>query len=139
MARRARPELPAAVTELRDRIEYWRQTRERRTTMPPDLWAAAATLAKRHGVYRVAHGTGVSFDGLKRRMAEAAGRSATVSSPAAFVELSGAHLLSDTMSPGPGTVVELSDAAGTRLTIRLGRQVELDMAGLVTAFRQRGA
>jgi len=138
MARRARPELPTAVTELRNRIEHWRQTRERRTTMPPDLWAAAVALAKRHGVYRVAHGTGVSFDGLKRRIAEAAGRGVTVSPAAAFVELSGAHLLSGPMSPGPG-MVELSDAAGMRLTIRLGREVELDMAGLVAAFRQHGA
>ena len=137
MARRARPELPAAVTELRNRIDHWRQTRERRTMMPPELWAAAVVLAKRHGVYRVAHGTGVAFDGLKRRIAETAGRRVTVSSPAAFVELSGAHLLSGPMNSGPGTVVELSDAAGTRLTVRLGREVELDMAGLVTAFRQR--
>jgi hypothetical protein len=92
MARRARPELPAGVNELRDRIDHWRQTRERRTTMPPELWAAAVALARRHGVYRVAHGAGVNFDGLRRRIAETAGRGTTASPPAAFVELSGAQL-----------------------------------------------
>jgi hypothetical protein len=107
--------------------------------MPRELWAGAVALAKRHGVYRVARGAGVNFDGLRRRIAEAAGLDTAVSPPATFVELSGAQLLSDPMSPRPGTVVELSDATGARLAIRLGKEVALDLVGLVTAFRQRGA
>jgi hypothetical protein len=53
------------------------------------------------------------------------------------VELTGADLLGGSVVPG--TVVELSDAAGTRLAIHLARKVEVDVASLVAAFRQRGA
>lgn len=106
--------------------------------MPPELWAEAARLGQGHGVYPVARALRISFEGLKRRIAES-----TASAPAAprgrsaFVELSGAELLG-----GPvvaGTVVELSDAAGTRLAIHLAREVEVDVAILVAAFRRQRA
>jgi hypothetical protein len=140
MARRARPGLPAGVKELRTRIEHWRRTRERRTTMAPELWAEAVALAGRHGAYPVARGARINFEGLKRRIAEAAtaGRAVTVAPSSAFVELTGAQLLGGPASAA-GTVVELSDASGTRLAIRLAREAVLDVTGLVAAFRQRRA
>jgi hypothetical protein len=69
MARRARP-VSARVKQLRARIERWRTTRERRTSMPSDLWAEAARLAQGHGVYPVARALRISYEGLKRRIAE---------------------------------------------------------------------
>ena len=48
-----------------------------------------------------------------------------------FVEFSGAQLLEATA----GDVVELSDATGVRLTIKLGGAVALDVAAVVAAFR----
>lgn len=141
MARRARPGLPAGVKELRARIEHWRRTRERRTTMPPELWAAAVALAGRHGAYPVARGVRVNFEGLKRRIAEAAaaGRGTSIDRSSAFVELTGAQLLGATAAPSMGTVIELSDAVGTRLAIRLAPEAPIDVTGLVAAFRQRRA
>ena len=137
MARRPRPGLPAGVKELRAQIEHWRRTRERRTTMPAELWAEAVALAGRHGAYPVARGVRINFEGLKRRIAEAAaaGRGTTAVPSSAFVELTGAQLLGGPAAAG--TVVELSDASGTRLAIRLARETEVDVAGLVAAFRQR--
>lgn len=106
--------------------------------MPPKFWAEAARLAQGHGVYPVARALRISFEGLKRRIAESmAGSTATVGRPSAFVELTGAELLGGSVMPG--TVVELSDTAGTRLAIHLAREVEVDVARLVAAFRQRGA
>jgi len=137
MGRRARP-VSAGVKHLRTRIERWRTTRERRTAMPPKLWAEAARLARGHGVYPVARALRISFEGLKRRIAESTAASrATAGGPSAFVEMTGAELLGGPVVPG--TVVELSDAAGTRLAIHLAREVEVDVASLVAAFRQRRA
>ncbi len=136
MARRARP-MPAELKELRSRIERWRRTRDRRTAMPPELWAAAVALAGRHGVYPAARGAGVSFEGLRRRIAEAESRTTTVAPSSTFVEMTGAQWLGTPASPG--TVVELWDPLGNRLAIRLAREAPLDVAGLVAAFRQRRA
>jgi hypothetical protein len=82
----------------------------------------------------VARVLGLNFDGLRRRMAEAA---ASAPPPGAFVELSGAQILG--ASSAPGAVVELSDGDGVRLTVRLVAGAEVDVARVVAAFRQRGA
>jgi hypothetical protein len=137
MGRRAQP-VSAGVKQLRTRIERWRTTRERRTAMPPRFWAEAARLAQRHGVSPVARTLRISFEGLRRRIAESTtGPTATVGRPSAFVELTGAELLGEPVVAG--TVVEVSDAGGMRLAIRLTRGTEVDVASLVAAFRQRRA
>jgi hypothetical protein len=135
MARSAGPVLPAGVKQLRQRIEYWRRTRDRRTAMPPDLWAEAIALARAGRPYAVAQALRVNFEGLRRRMAESV-PGAPSAVPGAFVELSGAQILSATAATG--TVVELSDGADVRLTVRLAAGAELDVAQVVAAFRQRG-
>ena len=141
MGRRPRPELPASVKKLRVRIEHWRRTRLRRTTMPAALWAEAVALAGLHGAYPVAREARVSFEGLKRRIAEAetAGRATTATRSSTFVELTGAQLLGANAAPDMGAVVELSDGSGTRLAIRLAREAALDVTAIVAAFRQRRA
>lgn len=92
MARTKVPALPAGVKLLRKRIEEWRRTRERRTAMPADLWDEAVALARPGRAWAVARALGISFQALRRRMAEA-GDSAPTASRSPFVELSGAQIL----------------------------------------------
>lgn len=134
MAGTTRPALPAGVKLLRKRIDYWRRTRDRRTAMPADLWAETIALARSGRPYSVAHALRVNYEGLRRRMAETAA-GARVAAPDAFVELTGAQILGATAA---GAVVELSDGDGMRLTVRLAAGVEVDVARVVAAFRQRG-
>ncbi|MBI5383760.1 MAG: hypothetical protein HZA90_03645 [Verrucomicrobia bacterium] len=136
MGQRVGPGLPAGVTELRERIERWRRTRERRTAMPAKLWAEAIRFSRRGRPYAVARALGVNFESLKRRMAEAGARM-PVGASAAFVELSGAQVLG--AAAVPACVVELLDGDGTRLTVRLAGGAEVDVAGIVTAFKRGGA
>lgn len=136
MGRRVLPELPAGVTGLRERIERWRRTRERRTAMPAELWAEAIRLSRSGRAYAVARALQVNFESLKRRMAEA-GAGMPVAASTAFVELSGAQVLG--AAAAPACVVELLDGDGTRLTVRLAGGAEVDVAGLVTAFKRGGA
>jgi hypothetical protein len=139
MARRTGPALPAGVKLLRKRIDYWRRTRDRRTPMPADLWHEAVALARSGRAYAVAHALGVNFEGLRRRMAEVGASCAGAGAAGAFVEVSGAQILGAAASSAPGTVIELSDGNGERLSVRLATGVEVDVAQVVAAFRRRGA
>ena len=135
MVRTTREGLPAGGRELRERIERWRRTREKRTAMPVELWDEAVRLARGGRAYLIARGVGVDFASLRRRIAEAeaSGRRADGAATAGrFVELSGAQILGTPAATGP--VVELSDRDGVRLTIRLGGGETLDVAGLVQGF-----
>jgi hypothetical protein len=136
MPRTTGPALPAGVKLLRKRIDYWRRTRDRRTPMPADLWDEALGLARAGRAYAVARALGVNFEGLRRRMAEAASRGSGASAPGAFVELSGAQILGAAAAGTAGGVVELSDGGDVRLTVRLAVGTELDVARIVAAFRQ---
>jgi len=139
---RARGALPSGVTRLCDEIERWRWTRARRTAMPSKLWTQAVALARRtERPYAVAKALRLDYGSLKRRMAESTARSAPTAGPsssaATFVELTGAELLAGPM--GAGAVVEIWDeAARVRVTVRLSRTVELDVAQLISVLRSRG-
>jgi len=123
----------ARVKEVRAAITRWRRTRERRTTMPAELWSAAVALARTRGTYRVARALRVDYESLARRLAQAGGERTTTQG-GGFVELRGADLL------GGATVVEVADVDGARMTIRLGAGCALDTAAaLVGAFRRRAA
>jgi hypothetical protein len=124
---------PAPVRRLRDRIEGWRRTREALSPMPTGLWGEAVALARDLGPHRVARGLGVSYESLVRRVAEASvGAGGREVGGQGFVELSGAQLLG--VSASVGSVVEVADGEGLRLTIRLGAGEKVDVAGLVEGF-----
>jgi hypothetical protein len=119
------------VKEVRDEITQWRRTRERRTPMPAALWARAVALAQRSGTYRIARTLRVDYQSLARRVAEAGGARTGEARSGGFVELRGADLI------GAGTVVEVADVDGARMTIRIGAGSALDATALVVAFRRR--
>ena len=81
---------------------------------------------------------GLNYESLKGHLEDGgvASRGASEAPMAKFVELSGAQVLG---SPPAGPVVELSDASGTRVTIRLAAGSTLEVAELVEAFRGRQA
>jgi hypothetical protein len=124
------------LSQLRRRIERWRRTRVKRSPMPPELWSAATELARELGVSRVAREVGVGYESLKDR-AEAEGAHGARRAEA-FVELGGASLL----SAAPAAVrseVELSDASGTTMVIRLAADQAVDVGALLAAFRRMPA
>ena len=114
----------ARLQELRERISRCRHGRTPRAHLPGGLWAEATSWAEKLGVDPTARALGVSYESLRR---QAAGKKKT----GGFVEFSGAQLLEATV----GGVVELSDATGARLTIKLSGAQALDVAAVVAAFR----
>jgi len=127
-----------ALKGLSERIDHWRSSREKLHPMPPRLWREAAALARELGVNSVRSTLGLNYESLKRHLGNGGGapREASEASMAKFVELSGAEVLG---SPSAGPVVELCDASGTRLTVRLAAGSTIGITEVVEAFRGRRA
>ncbi|RLB55675.1 MAG: hypothetical protein DRI90_19275 [Deltaproteobacteria bacterium] len=138
MKRTQKRALPAGVKELRGRIEQWRRTRKGRSRMPEPLWDGAVAFARVHGVYGISQALRVSYDSLKTRLtrapkAEARRQGSAVA--ADFVELAAVSPLM--APPATGTVVELVERNGAKLTISLAAGTPLDVAALMRGFRSR--
>jgi hypothetical protein len=125
---------PESILKLRRRVDAWRQTRSARGPMPESLWAEAGALARQHGIYAVSRGARLAYDGVKKR-AKAAGprrMSPPTSLAGAFVELPVASL-----SGGQGpdaAVVELRDARGRSLTVRVMPQALSQLPEVATTL-----
>lgn len=106
--------------------------------MPAKLWEAAVSLARTEGTYAMARALRVDYGSLARRVADTrGGKDESAERAPAFVPLGDAPFLG--LSTPAGPVVEMSDADGVRLVIRLGTGSPLDVAGLVQRFRERHA
>jgi hypothetical protein len=118
------------LEELQSRVEAWRATRARYSRMPAALWDEATVLGQQLGVSTVQHALGLNHEALRRRL-EREFVDVSDETPV-FVELRRAPMEG---ADQPGTVVKVEDASGCRLTLRLARGVELDVAQVVAAFR----
>lgn len=146
--RRAKSDgLRPEVRKLRDQIERWRKTRTKRTRMPEKLWTQATALGRAHGVYRMSQDLGISYDCLRVRVEQSGGgvaargrrphaRKAAVKLQPKFVELKAATPVAAFGSDS--TLVEVEDAAGSKLTIRLGDTSPVDVSSVLAAFRGEG-
>lgn len=127
--------LPARVSGLRTRIEHWRRHRESRA-MPEDLWAAAAALARRHGVSAVSQALRLHYGALKRRVG-GGGRGVVPrrKRAARFVEVATGPWLGRPAVEGP--TVELWGADGSRLVIRIAGGEGVDVLAVAAALWKR--
>lgn len=133
MKKGKRPDLPSEVVELKERVEEWRRTRTVLSPMPAELWDAAAELARKHGVWRIATELRLGYTTLKKRMLSAEGvQTTSVREGGGFVEVPVGGLLGG-VSLG-GAVVEFSPGDGSRLTIRLSPGDRLDVVSLIRAL-----
>ncbi len=130
---------PAGVQRVRQRIEHWRKTREKRSPMPEPLWRAAVGLAQRDGVYSISRALQLNYQTLQARLAMAgAGVKPPRPAPApeGFVEL-GATLPMPAAARSE-SVLELSDGEGAKLLIRLPASgSDLDVERLAEVFWSR--
>lgn len=124
--------IEARIAQLRRRIERWRWTRTVRGAMPADLWAGATELGRELGAYRVARELGIGYQSLRDRLGDE-GVDEPQEAPT-FVEVNTTPLFAFTPTAARGEV-ELSDASGVKLVIRLGAGESVDVAALVSAFR----
>ena len=107
-------DLPSDVQKLCRRFERWRSSHTGRLPIPEPLWAAAADLARRHGVFRIAKALHLEY-GKPKELAGAVGpvtKKPAAKTLAAFPRTKGGQkrtaVLSHTQSrPRPPVFVEL--------------------------------
>ena len=93
--------------------------------MPPELWVAAAQLAREQGTNRIARALGLNSQRLKDHLGES--RQDTTGGLGGFVELGTVRLPAAEQS-----VVEVSEGSSRKLVIRLAGTP--DVAALIAAF-----
>jgi hypothetical protein len=124
-----KPSDPATRLErLRERIEYWRATRARKSPMPPALWEEAAALAHEIDEFTVRRTLRLNAESLRSRLVPALPAEGDLSP--AFVRLESLARPDE----GVPMVVELSDSTGATLRLQLSAGASLDVAGIISAF-----
>ena len=129
-------DLPGNVQEVRDALERWRRTREKRSAIPEDLWQSAVRLAAEYGVSQTANTLRLNYGDLKKRVGRMA--NADVRGP-----MSPAQFLEVDWQPGmdrTGWVVEMEHRSGAKLKITLsGACRAQDVVSLSEAFWRQGS
>jgi hypothetical protein len=124
-----RPALPAALSRAQRKIEQWRQQHRPRARLPDELWREAAKLASAYGINRTARALRLDYYALKEHAAAAA----ESSEPAPeFVEV----LPGAMPSARPECLIEIEEAGGAKMRIRLQGENPPDVAELTRAFRE---
>ena len=122
------------MDEVKQRYSHWRQTREKRSPIPEDLWKAAVDLVGEYTPYQVVKGLRVNGGELRKRLTKntRSQQGGIFSHPAAahFVELD----LPPSAPAGEGGeyTLELEQASGRKF--RLRGSGKLDVSALVQAF-----
>ena len=117
--------VPASLSRLGQRFAAWRKTRVSGERIPETLWNSAAKMAAEHGLNRTARVLKLDYYSLKKRL-DGASELATSST---FVELP-----SSSLSFASECVIELEDAAGSRMRVHLKGQNLPDVLALSRSF-----
>jgi hypothetical protein len=115
------------VEKVRQRFAQWREQHPGRQPLPKELWVAAAELARRHGVNRIAQALGLNYYSLQERLEAAEGERPEPARPS-FVEL---------MPWGPAwpeCSLELEHAQGHKMKIQLKGAATRELSSLAQLF-----
>lgn len=113
---------------LAQRLKAWRATRTPGQRIPEELWKAAAQLARVHGLSRTATTLKLAYYDLRRRAGGAGGQRTRAICPTPFVQLAPPAWPVGTAESG---TLELTQACGARLTLRLPNASPKDLVPLV--------
>jgi len=122
---------------LEARFREWRGRRRRGEHIPPQLWSAAAAMARQHGVARAAKRLGLNAYVLRAHMEGAASNGSTDEAEPEFVELT---TLPAEPAPAPlaagvhECVVELRNARGATMRVEFNSGALAGLAHLCRTF-----
>jgi len=124
-------EIPVGMEKVRRRLERWRKTRRGRAPLPGRLWAAAANLAREHGVNRTSRALGLEFNKLKALARKKKAEKKEAQTPH-FLEL-----MAPNFAGGMNDcVIELTGSSG-RMRIEWKGSGAPDLAGLCRVLWER--
>jgi hypothetical protein len=122
------PTIAPTLEQVRQRFEFWRQRRKKRTRIPQNLWKAAIALSEEYSICHLSKTLRVNYTTLKRKVENAnateEGPSHTLPTP--FIELSApsAPLIESTieMIKNDGSVMRMHvKGSGCLDLVELGR------------------
>jgi hypothetical protein len=119
------------LEQLRRRFEEFRNTQSVRSRLPESLWAAAAELARRHGVNPTARALRLDYTGLRKRVEKQ-------DRPKQKREVAAAPTFMEFVAPGAKAVtnctVEVESVQGGKLRLELEAVATTELASLIRAF-----
>jgi hypothetical protein len=128
-----REELVAKIEPLRQQVEAWRKTRGPNEHMTESFWEPATQLAKEYGLAPVQGILRIDYRGLQRRVLGVKAPTPPKRTMAQFVELpalSAPRRCEHTL--------ELEDAGGRRMSVKLCGGNLAELAALIQAFWKPG-
>ncbi len=120
-----------SLEQVEQRFARWRESRTQGQRIPGALWAAAAGVARQHGVHRTARELRLDYNGLKKRMGHVGAATRGPNIGTEFVELLGA------VAPGVAVcecAVEMENVRGARMRVQLNAGGLAALPGLCSAF-----
>jgi hypothetical protein len=133
LPRDKREELVAKIEPLRQQVEAWRKTRRPNEHMPESFWEPATQLAKEYGLAPVQGILRIDYRGLQRRVSGVKPPAASKKPMARFVELPALSAPRRTEH-----TLELEDAGGRRMSVKLSGGNLAELAPLIQAFWRPG-
>jgi len=121
--------IPEPIAQLQHQLNEYRSTQPRRRKLPESLWQAAVELARKHGVYSVAHPLRLDYVGLKKRLGGVPRLRRKASKPA-FVEL-----IAPQVATPRECVIEFESLRGGKVRIQWKAAAPPDWASLLRAWR----
>ena len=112
------------------RLSAWRSTRQRGQRIPEDLWNAAVTLARSHGLNPTASALKLNYYDLQRRLGSAPVHGGAAPVPPGFVELAAPSPATRTY----GATLELVRPSGSRVILRLTGDHPAELRPVVELF-----
>jgi len=133
-------ETPKEMEEVREQIAGWRQSREKRTAMPEELWQAALSLLANYTLSQVSKRLNIGYNGLRQRAklgvecvdTKGVEKWQETGDEEGFVMYEPSGWLGKREQSE--SVMELEDTDGARMTIRVCGQATLDLVGLSKSF-----
>ena len=131
MALESAADVTNELEQLRRRFEEFRNTQSVRSRLPESLWAAAAELARRHGVNPTARALRLDYTGLRKRVEKQ-------DRPKQKRKVGTAPTFMEFVAPGAKAVsnctVEVESAQGGKLRLELKAVATTELASLIRAF-----
>ena len=122
--------IPEPIVQLQRELEQFRGSHPPRTRLPESLWQSAVELARRHGLYLVAHPLRLDYAQLKKRLGGFVKAPRKVAAPA-FVELIASHAVSLSEC-----VIEIESSIGSKMRIQWKGSSAPDWTILLRAWRE---
>lgn len=124
-----------ALSPLKQQFDQWRASRRAGERISPDLWDAAVSASRKHGVYRVSRELKLDYVTLKRRAVQTTGGAPATPPEPRFVELRAAQGLSSPAAMSdPACVVELANARGATMRVQLRADALVGLPALCQAL-----